>query len=236
MNAVSKTSGIILALALGVHSFFEGIAFGLTPKISNAGQLAAGILIHKGAAVISLGGAFARTGYSLKAIALFLGIFSLTAPLGIIIGIIVSESNKLVDVVFLSISGGTFLYVACSEIIVNEFGRGYYRWAKVLFIMAGVSVISMLWLFDSPHEHSGDCEGELGEHAPHDGHGEVEEHAHEEEGGEHASDEEGGEHASDEEGEEHADEEEVKVPASDKEVKVPADEEEVKVPASDKAF
>ena len=29
VSAVSKSSGVILALALGVHAFFEGIAFGL---------------------------------------------------------------------------------------------------------------------------------------------------------------------------------------------------------------
>jgi len=84
-------------------------------------QLAAGILIHKCAAVISLGGAFARTGYTTGEIFLFLGVFSLTAPSGIILGMLVSDSNKLIDVIFLSISGGTFIYVSCSEIIVNEF-------------------------------------------------------------------------------------------------------------------
>lgn len=163
VQAVSKASGVILALALGVHSFFEGIAFGLQSEVGSAGQLATGILIHKGAAVVSLGGAFARTGYSMKSICLFLGVFSLTAPLGIIIGIVVSESNKLVDVVFLSISGGTFLYVACSEIIVNEFSRGQYRWAKVLFIVLGIAVISLLWLIEGEHNHGPACD-------PHAGH------------------------------------------------------------------
>ena len=125
-KSVSKTAAIILVLALGAHAFFEGIAFGLQTSIESAGQLAAGILIHKTAAAISLGGAFANTGYSFKEIALFLGIFSIIAPLGIISGMSISESNKLVDVVFLSISGGTFIYVACSEIIVAEFDKGKY--------------------------------------------------------------------------------------------------------------
>lgn len=159
IHAVSKTSGVILALALGVHSFFEGIAFGLQGQVENAAQLAAGILIHKAAGVISLGGAFARTGYSIKEIASSLGVFSLTAPLGIIIGMVISESNKLVDVCFLSFSGGTFLYVSCSEIIVNEFSRGAYRGAKVLFVCLGISVIALLWLLDGGHDHEAACPG-----------------------------------------------------------------------------
>jgi zinc transporter 1/2/3 len=151
---VSKSSGVILALALGIHAFFEGIAFGLQGQVENAAQLAAGILIHKGAAVISLGGAFSRTGYSQKAICLFLSVFSLTAPLGIVIGMLISGSNKLVDVVFLSISAGTFIYVACSEIIVNEFARGHYKALKILFVILGVVVITMLWFLEGEHNHS----------------------------------------------------------------------------------
>ena len=55
---------------------------------------------------------------------MFLGIFSIIAPIGILIGMAIADSNKLVDVTFLGLSGGTFIYVACSEIIVAEFDRG----------------------------------------------------------------------------------------------------------------
>ena len=46
------------------------------------------------------------------------------APVGIIIGMQIADSNKLIDVTFLGLSGGTFIYVACSEIVVNEFDKG----------------------------------------------------------------------------------------------------------------
>merc|ERR1712151_591559 len=59
-STVSKSTAIVLVLALGFHSLFEGIAFGLLSEIESAWQLAAGIGIHKTAAAISLGGAFAR--------------------------------------------------------------------------------------------------------------------------------------------------------------------------------
>ena len=90
-------------------------------SVDEAGQLAAGIIIHKTAAAVSLGAAFARTGYTTKQILIFLGIFAITTPIGIIIGMSIAETSPIVDVVFLSLSGGTFVYVACSEIIVNEF-------------------------------------------------------------------------------------------------------------------
>ena len=154
---VSKTAAIVLVLALGAHAFFEGIAFGLQTSIGSAGQLAAGILIHKTAAAISLGGAFARTGYTTKEILLLLVIFSIIAPIGIIIGIQISESNKLVDTVFMSLSGGTFIYVACSEIIVAEFDKGHYQWLKMILVFLGGLLITCLWFFgEHAHEEEGD--------------------------------------------------------------------------------
>ena len=64
----------------------------------------------------------------------------------------ISESNKLIDVVFLSISGGTFIYVACSEIIVSEFDKGKYQWAKMLLVILGGIIITCLWFFGE-HGH-----------------------------------------------------------------------------------
>ena len=49
----------------------------------------------------------------------------------------IAESNALVDVTFLGLSGGTFIYVACSEIITAEFDKGHYQWAKMLLVLLG---------------------------------------------------------------------------------------------------
>ena len=124
-----------------------------------------GILIHKSAAAVSLGGAFARTGFSLKEIVLLLGIFALTTPIGIIIGIQIAESNAIIDVTFLGLSGGTFIYVACSEIITAEFDKGHHQWAKMLLVLLGGFIIAILWFFGEHHHH-----GEGG-HEGHDDHG-----------------------------------------------------------------
>ena len=116
----------MLVLAIGVHAFFEGMAFGLQKEIDEAGQLAAGILLHKSAAAVSLGGAFTRTGYTTKQIILFIVLFALTTPLGIIVGMLINHSSAIVDTIFMALSGGTFIYVACSEIIVAELDKGKY--------------------------------------------------------------------------------------------------------------
>ena len=117
---------------------------------------------------MSLGGAFARTGYTTKEIILFLGIFAIVAPLGIIIGMLITDSNSLVDVTLQGISGGTFIYVACSEIIVAEFDKGgKYQFIKMLLVFFGGSLITVMWFFGG-HDHAHGDHG--GEEAGHEGH------------------------------------------------------------------
>ena len=55
----------------------------------------------------------------------------------------------------MSLSGGTFIYVACSEIIVGEFDKGHYQWIKMLLVLGGGFLITILWFFDE-HSHAED--------------------------------------------------------------------------------
>jgi solute carrier family 39 (zinc transporter), member 1/2/3 len=136
------------------------MAFGLMETIEQAGQLAAGILIHMSAEAISLGGAFARSGYKTKEIIVLLLVFSVITPIGTIIGMQIAESDKLIDTIFLSISGGTFIYVACSEIIVHEFDRGNRQWLKTILVLLGGAVISCLWFIEHSHAEEGEDHGD----------------------------------------------------------------------------
>lgn len=78
----------------------------------------------------------------------------------------IADSNKLIDVIFLSISGGTFIYVACSEIIVSEFDKGNKQWVKMILVFLGALIITLLWFFDE-HSHEVGCDGVADTHADH---------------------------------------------------------------------
>ena len=80
-----------------------------------------------------------------------------------------SKSNPIADTIFMSIAGGTFIYVACSEIIVHEFSRGGHKFIKLLLVIAGIALISLLWLLEGEHAH-----GDLGHDDHHDDHVEEE--------------------------------------------------------------
>lgn len=53
----------------------------------------------------------------------------------------------------LSLAGGTFIYIACSEILVHEFEDKTYRYFKFLFFLLGAAVITLLWMLDQHEEH-----------------------------------------------------------------------------------
>ena len=58
-------------------------------------------------------------------------IFSTTTPLGIGIGWYLSNFSDIITAVFFSISSGTFIYIAASEIIVEEFSISKNKWEKL---------------------------------------------------------------------------------------------------------
>lgn len=71
------------------------------------------------------------------------------APVGAIIGMSASGASPLTSIIFMSLTGGTFLYVACTEIVSHEFAKSGYRAGKILCLLLGIVVISLLWLMEN---------------------------------------------------------------------------------------
>ena len=56
-------------------------------------------------------------------------IFALATPIGIAIGLILHSTGDLIEIIFSSFAGGTFIYIAASEVIVEEFSMpGRKKW------------------------------------------------------------------------------------------------------------
>ena len=85
---------------------------------------------------------------------MFIFIFSLLTPIGVVVGLFLTESSLIVDTIFACLSGGTFIYVACSEVIIEEFDQGKLQWLKMIFVMlGGLTVCSVFFV---GHSHAGD--------------------------------------------------------------------------------
>jgi zinc transporter ZupT len=70
--------------------------------------------------------------------------FSLATPVGIIAGMLLGQGD-LLDVIFNSLASGTFVYIACSEVIVEEFTIPGNRCWKLFAYLIGILIIFSLW-------------------------------------------------------------------------------------------
>jgi len=136
-----KKAGItpyILLLALGFHGFFEGMALGIQGEVRDTLFLALAIAAHKWAASLTLGISIIKAEIKLKQLIIMIGIFGLIGPVGIAFGMILkATANEIVEGIFLAISVGTFLYIACTEVLVEEFEHSDNKYWKFLAFMIG---------------------------------------------------------------------------------------------------
>ena len=131
----------ILLIALSLHGLFEGSALGVMKTMKNTIFLLLAILAHKWAESFALGISFFKSGTEKGTFIKMIVLFSLFTPFGILIGLIFSGAGVLIQGILLSISGGTFIYVSASEVIVEEFSISKYKyWKYIFYLLAGILV------------------------------------------------------------------------------------------------
>jgi zinc transporter 1/2/3 len=143
-NPTSNITPYILLIALSLHGLFEGIALGVMKTIRDLLFLLIAILAHKWAESLALGISFFKSGTERNIFIKMIVIFSLFSPSGIIIGILFSSAGYLIEGILLSVSGGTFLYVSASEVIVEEFAITKYNYKKYAFYLLGGILVGIL--------------------------------------------------------------------------------------------
>jgi zinc transporter ZupT len=135
----------ILMIALSVHSVFEGIAVGLQDEVADIWSFLIAIGAHKWAAAMSLGISMSTNlEHNPNTVKLLILIFALATPIGIVIGMIVMESAELINIIFSGLAGGTFLYIAASEVVVEEFSVSTDKWSKLFGFMLGALIITFV--------------------------------------------------------------------------------------------
>ena len=133
-----KLSAFILLLSLSIHGLFECLALGIQTKYKNTLFLFIALMIHKWAEAFALGILFVKAKFTKKFYYLIIVLFALVGPVGVAAGIGLSAAaSEFVEGIFLSISTGTFLYVACSEVIIEEFSTPEKRYFKFSLYLVG---------------------------------------------------------------------------------------------------
>jgi len=55
----------------------------------------------------------------------------------------------MVGALIYSFAGGTFIYIACSEILVEEFAKAHYKILKFIAFCFGAAIIILLWFTEA---------------------------------------------------------------------------------------
>ena len=140
----------ILMIGLGVHSIFEGISVGLNRSFEGTAVMALAILLHKGAAGMSLGSSMAKAFPDRdNHVIMLLFMFAIFTPLGIAIGWAADQDSPLTEIIFSCLAAGTFIYIACSEVIIEEFSSPQNKWFKFIFYIMGIAFIASLKFVES---------------------------------------------------------------------------------------
>ncbi|XP_056134787.1 zinc transporter ZIP1 [Lampris incognitus] len=147
-HAHSSFRSFILFLSLSLHSMFEGLAIGLQNTDSKVLEICIAILVHKSIIVFSLSVKLVQSAVPPLWVVAYIGVFAIMSPLGIAIGIAVTEaqleSGALIQAVLEGLAAGTFVYITFLEILPHELNSSDRQLLKVLFILLGFSVMAGL--------------------------------------------------------------------------------------------
>merc|ERR1719347_1361127 len=142
----SSLRSIMLLIALSFHSVFEGLAIGLQNNTTHLMTVFIAVITHKAVMAFSLGLNIAQSDLSVKAFVWSNILFSLASPLGVAIGIALSDlppslPQEICNGVLQGIAGGTFLYITFFEVLPHELNKPGSRLWKVFFVILGYASI-----------------------------------------------------------------------------------------------
>ena len=143
----------MLTVVLSVHSLIAGIALGAETTVSMAAIILFAILAHKGSAAFALGVSLLRAGIPAGRVRRIVLLFSITTPAGIMLGagltqLMTGAGEALFEAGFDALAAGTFLYVAISHIIDEEFSSSAGdKAAKAMLLVCGLGLMALLALW-----------------------------------------------------------------------------------------
>ncbi|RZC68225.1 hypothetical protein C5167_031480 [Papaver somniferum] len=118
----------VLELGIVVHSVIIGIALGASESPSTIKPLVAALTFHQFFEGMGLGGCISQAKFKRKAVTIMALFFSLTTPIGIGIGIAISnvytensQTALIVEGVFNSASAGILIYMALVDLLAEDF-------------------------------------------------------------------------------------------------------------------
>ncbi|KAJ0975920.1 hypothetical protein J5N97_017885 [Dioscorea zingiberensis] len=147
----------VLELGIVVHSVIIGISLGASQRSSTIRPLVGALSFHQFFEGIGLGGCIVQANFRAKATVIMAMFFSLTAPVGIALGIAVSSSYNensstalIVEGLFNAASAGILIYMALVDLLAADFmnprmqSNGRLQFGAHLALLLGSVLMSLL--------------------------------------------------------------------------------------------
>ncbi|CAN6240856.1 unnamed protein product [Urochloa humidicola] len=147
----------VLELGILVHSVIIGVSLGTSVRSSTIRPLVGALSFHQFFEGIGLGGCIVQANFKLRATVMMAIFFSLTAPMGIALGIGISSSYNghsatafIVEGIFNSASAGILIYMSLVDLLATDFNNPKLQTNTKLQLMTylalflGAGMMSML--------------------------------------------------------------------------------------------
>ncbi|OAY76870.1 Zinc transporter 8 [Ananas comosus] len=152
-----RVISLVLELGIVVHSVIIGISLGASESPSTIRPLVAALSFHQFFEGMGLGGCIVQAKFKLRSIVTMVLFFSLTTPVGILIGIGISSvynenSPKalIVEGVLNSVAAGILVYMALVDLLAEDFmnpkvqGKAKLQLAINVSLLLGAGLMSLL--------------------------------------------------------------------------------------------
>jgi len=107
-------------------------------------NLGVAIIVHKFPESFAVGNTMSRAQMCWQVHVIIL-IFVLASPVGVLLSItVLSQATGALSGILLSITTGTFLYIAFSEVVVEEFALMRKKRWKFLALIGGIALLAVL--------------------------------------------------------------------------------------------
>ncbi|CAH1111693.1 unnamed protein product [Psylliodes chrysocephalus] len=150
-STVVIVRGLLVVLALSVHELFEGLAVGLESSSHTVWYMFGAVSAHKLVIAFCIGVELVASGLRTVFIVIYVFTFAVVSPLGIGIGIIVSNvegaSNTVISVILQGLASGTLMYVVFFEILQGDKRSGLKQFSAItlgFFIMFCITLLDLL--------------------------------------------------------------------------------------------
>lgn len=146
---VTSLRGLLIVLALSIHELFEGLAIGLESATLDVWYMFGAVAAHKLVIAFCIGVELCVQKTQLYLGIIYVIIFAIVSPIGIGIGILLSETDETYTLNFISVilqglATGTLLYVIFFEVLTKD-RSGLVQYLAIVigfFLMFGLQFLS----------------------------------------------------------------------------------------------